>query len=122
MDLFLEKPGDHLFIRSFSDRGIQVVDDHYTGPIILSADRIIRDWTVRTVRELAASDLDKIIALEPEIVLVGTGIKQEFLSPESMVWFYSRNVGVEVMSTEAACRTFNVLVSESRRVVAALMQ
>ena len=121
MDLTLEKPGDHLFIRSVSGAGIQVADVHYTGPIILSATRIVEDWTASEAIDLAECDLEKILDLDPEIVLLGTGASQVFLPPERMMYFYSRNVGVEVMNTEAACRTFNVLVSESRKVVAALL-
>ena len=121
MDLTLEKPGDHLFIRSVSGAGIQVADVHYTGPIILSATRIVEDWTASEAIDLAECDLEKILDLDPEIVLLGTGASQIFLPPERMMYFYSRNVGVEVMNTEAACRTFNVLVSESRKVVAALL-
>jgi uncharacterized protein len=59
--------------------------------------------------------------LKPEIVLIGTGSKQIFLPPELMMFFYSRNTGFEVMTTDAACRTFNVLASEGRKVVAALL-
>jgi uncharacterized protein len=121
MDLTLEKPGDHLFIRSVSGAGIQVADVHYSGPIILSATRIVEDWTASEAIDLAECDLEKILDLDPEIVLLGTGASQVFLPPERMMYFYSRNVGVEVMNTEAACRTFNVLVSESRKVVAALL-
>lgn len=121
MDLTLDKPGDHLFIRSVSEAGIQVVDVHYSGPIILSATRIVEDWTSNQAIDFAESDLEKILAFDPEIVLLGTGASQVFLPPERMMYFYSRNVGVEVMNTEAACRTFNVLVSESRKVVAALL-
>jgi uncharacterized protein len=121
LDLTLEKPGDHLFIRSVSNEGIQVVDEAYRQPIILSASSIITDWTVTSAAELQTADAEKILELKPEIVLIGTGERQVFLPPELMVFFYSQGAGIEVMNTEAACRTFNVLVSESRNVVAALI-
>lgn len=121
MDLTLEKPGDHLFIRSVSADGICVVDDLYRSPIILSASRIIVDWAAPAPNELTESHMEPILELEPEIVLLGTGARQVFLHPERLMLFYRRNIGVEVMSTDAACRTFNVLVSESRKVVAALL-
>jgi len=121
MDLTLEHPGDHLFIRSASAEGIRVVDDIYTGSIILSSDRVISDWTVTQPDEFTESLLDPIMQLEPEIVLIGTGSKQLFLPPELMMYFYRRGTGFEVMTTDAACRTFNVLVSERRKVVAALL-
>jgi uncharacterized protein len=52
---------------------------------------------------------------------MGTGERQVFLAPELLMVFYRQSVGIEVMNTQAACRTFNVLVSEDRNVVAALM-
>ena len=121
MDLTLEQPGDHLFIRSVSAQGIQVVDDFYDSSIIVSAKQVIPDWPVNTVENITEEHLVKVLDLQPELVLIGTGAKQAFLPPRQLMFFYSRDVGVEVMTTDAACRTFNVLVSESRNVVAALI-
>ena len=121
MDLTLEQPGDHLFIRSVSAQGIKVVDEVYNSSIIVSASRIIPDWPVDSVENITDQQLENVLELQPELVLIGTGEKQVFLPPRQMMIFYSRNVGIEVMTTAAACRTFNVLVSESRNVVAALI-
>ena len=121
MDLTLEHPGDHLFIRSFSAAGIQVVDETYDRPIILSTQAVIGDWAIASIDEFGEGDVERVLELKPEVVLLGTGTRQVFLDPRLMMRFYSRGVGVEVMTTEAACRTFNVLASESRNVVAALI-
>ena len=121
MDLTLEQPGDHLFIRSVSARGIQVVDDFYNSSIIVSTRQVVPDWPVDSVENITEQHLEKVLDLKPELVLIGTGAKQKFLPPRQMMFFYSRNIGLEVMTTDAACRTFNVLVSESRKVVAALI-
>ena len=121
MDLKLEQPGDHLFIRSVSVQGIQVVDDFYNSSIIVSAKQVIADWPVNSIENITEQHLEKVLDLQPELVLIGTGARQAFLSPQQMMYFYSRNIGVEVMTTDAACRTFNVLVAESRNVVAALI-
>jgi len=121
MDLTLERPGDHLFIRSVSVQGIQVVDDFYNSSIIVSAKQVIPDWPVNSIEHITEQHLEKVLDLQPELVLIGTGARQAFLHPQQMMYFYSRNIGVEVMTTDAACRTFNVLVAESRNVVAALI-
>jgi len=121
MELTLDKPGDHFFIRSVSAQGIQVVNDFYDSSIILSANQIIPDWPVKSIEDITEQRLEKVLDLQPEVVLIGTGARQVFLPPRQMMFFYSRNIGVEVMTTEAACRTFNVLVSESRNAVAALI-
>jgi uncharacterized protein len=121
MELTLERPGDHLFVRSVSADGIQIADTLYSGPLVLSASVLITDWEIRHPRDLSEPSLETVFSLNPEIVLVGTGAEQIFPAPELLMCFYRRQVGVEFMNTRAACRTFNVLVSEQRRVVAALM-
>jgi uncharacterized protein len=121
MELTLEQPGDHLFIRSFGRHGIQVVDNVYATPIILSARELISDWAIGDIGEFGPGDVDRILQLRPEVVLIGTGVRQVFLESSLVMRFYERNVGVEIMTTEAACRTFNVLVSELRNVAAALI-
>jgi uncharacterized protein len=121
MDLTLQYPGEHLFIRSVSDAGIQVVDDFYLSSLVLSTHEVIPDWPVKKAGDIERHHLERVLELNPEIVIVGTGQTQVFLPPELMMFFYERNVGIEVMTTDAACRTFNVLVSESRNVVAALI-
>ena len=121
MDLTLQQPEDHLFVRELSDQGIRVGEDWYTKPLIISANQLISDWHVADVQNVDGKSLERIFEFSAEIVLLGTGAKQHFLSPELMMMFHGRNIGIEVMSTDAACRTFNVLVAEERQVVAALM-
>lgn len=121
MDLTLQRPGDHLFIRAISDKGIQVGEEWYSEPLVLSATSLVTDWDTRSVEDLHPHSFEKIFALSPEVVLIGTGTRQRFPPMELMMEFYRRGIGAEVMSTTAACRTFNVLVSEQRLVVAALM-
>jgi uncharacterized protein len=121
VDMLLHRPGDHLYIRSLSDTKIQVVDDWHTGPLILSARQLLTDWPPITTDELLAEHFEPIFALSPDVVLLGTGSRQVFPHPALMTGFHQRGLGVEVMGTRAACRTFNILISESRNVVAALM-
>ena len=121
MELTLERPGDHLFVRSVSEAGIEVIDRLCTGPLILSSDRLLEHWDVDSPTELSEPHLEPIFEFRPEVVLLGTGASQIFLSAEVMMAFYRRGIGVEVMTTDAACRTFNVLASEGRNVVAAML-
>jgi uncharacterized protein len=121
VDLNLERPGNHHFIRSVDEQGIRVGESRYTRSLIISADHLIDDWPVQTVDSLTEESLKPILNLAPEILLIGTGLKQVFLEPQMTVFLYQQEIGVEVMTTDAACRTFNVLVSEERSVVAALM-
>lgn len=121
MELSLDRPGSHLFIRSVTEAGIQVVDRVYEGPLILSSSELVSDWAVSGMDGLDEASLEPVFALQPEVVLLGTGSRQRFPDPRLLMCFHSRGIGIEVMATPAACRTFNVLVSERRNVVAALL-
>jgi len=121
LELNLDRPGDHLFVRSVSPEGILVIDRLFRGPIVLSAREVIEDWHAGGPSDLTEEGLAPVFAQAPELVLLGTGARQVFPRPELLMAFYRRGIGVEVMSTDAACRTFNVLVSDGRRVVAALL-
>ena len=121
VDLNFEKPGDHHYIRSVNEKGIHIAEQWYSGSVLVSADRLLPDWPPSTMDELQDSHLLPIFEMKPEVVLLGTGAKQVFLPPRLMVQFYNNGIGIEVMTTDAACRTFNVLVSEGRNVLAALM-
>jgi uncharacterized protein len=86
----------------------------------VSADSLIEDWTPKTFAELTAAHLEPILALKPELVLLGTGSSQRFPPSAIRSVFTVQGVGLEAMDLGAACRTFNILVQEERRVVAAL--
>lgn len=121
MDLTLERPGDHLSIQCVTADGIQIGDHWYAGPLIVSTTELLTDWKAQQFNDLNEQQLEPVFGLQPEVVLVGTGPRQLFPAPELMMCFYRRNIGVEFMHTRAACRTFNVLVSDHRKVVAALL-
>lgn len=121
MDLTRHNPGDHYFIRSFSKEGIVVKDELHRESLVLSAETLLPAWPVRSMAELEEKHLQPLIDLEPEVAILGTGMKQAFLHPQLVMKFYEKGIGFEAMTSEAACRTFNVLVSENRRVAAALI-
>ncbi len=87
---------------------------------LVTAERLIGDWGPASFDELAPAHLEAIFALEPELVLLGTGATQRFASAVVRAEFARRRIGLETMELGAACRTFNVLVQEERGVLAAL--
>lgn len=121
MDLHLETPGEHLYIRSVDSQGVRVGEKRFRKSLVISAHALQEDWPPQCMDELLDAHLQTLKAMQPEILLLGTGQRQVFLHPRQMASFYQAGIGIEVMKTEAACRTFNVLVSEGRNVVAALM-
>ncbi|QBB71353.1 hypothetical protein ELE36_13880 [Pseudolysobacter antarcticus] len=119
MQLSLNRPEEYLFIRNCRADAITVVDRELHASFILSAERAIEDWPVRTVGELDEKNIAAILELKPEVVLLGTGARIVFPSQAILAQFLQRGIGIEVMDNAAASRTFNVLVSEGRRAVAA---
>ena len=121
MEFNLEVPQNQFFIRSVSEKGICVHNDYFNRPFIISGQRIVPEWNVTSVDDINEESLQVIFDLQPEVILIGTGNTQVFLPTATQVHFFRRNFGFEVMTTEAACRTFNVLATEGRKVVAALL-
>jgi len=121
VEFTLEVPQNQFFIRSVSTAGIRVDQEVFVRPFIISSQRIVPQWDVERVEDIDEKSLQAIFDLEPEVILIGTGDKQVFLPPATQVHFFRRNLGFEVMTTDAACRTFNVLAAEGRHVVAALI-
>ncbi len=120
MDLSFQAPGEHHYVHSITGQGICIAGQCYSRSLLLAADQLITDWPPQSFSELSAPFLQPVFQLQPDLVLLGTGSKQHFPDANIMMEFYERGIGVEVMGSAAACRTFNVLVAESRRVVAAL--
>ncbi len=81
----------------------------------------VREWPPATPEQLEAAHFEAILALGPELVIFGSGERQRFVSPSLYRSLIGQRVGIETMDTGAACRTYNVLASEGRRVVAALL-
>jgi uncharacterized protein len=81
----------------------------------------VRPWATASFDLLAAEHFDAVVALRPELVLFGSGLRLRFAAPALWRGLIDARIGFETMDTAAACRTFNVLASEGRRVVAALL-
>jgi uncharacterized protein len=87
---------------------------------IVTADTVVEDWNARSVENLAPEHLAPLFALEPEVVLLGNAAGQRFPSKEVRAAFLAKRIALEAMDLGAACRTFNILVQEGRRIAAAL--
>ena len=121
MELNLERPRDYLFVRKADAHTVVVVDRPFTASIILARDKVIDDWGVRDIAAMTPANAEPILALQPNVVLLGTGARQQFPSQEVLATFLQRGVGIEVMDNAAAARTWDILASEGRNVVAAFI-
>ena len=120
MQLSRDTAEPHL-INSYEPGRVRIGERWLAGSLIASPERLIEGWSVGAPAAVKVADLEPALALEPEIVLLGTGSTLVWPEEDLMDALAARGVGIEIMSTPAACRTFNVLVNERRRVVAALI-
>ncbi len=100
---------------------VEVNGARIRASVVVSADRMITDWPAESVESLTADHLAAIVEMRPEIVLLGTGAAFAFPEPRQLAPLHKAGIGVEVMDTPAACRTYNILMGEGRSVVAALV-
>jgi uncharacterized protein len=108
-------------IRGYGNGEIRINAEVFESAVIVGASAIRTEVSINSVTDLTEQHVAHILLLEPEVVLLGTGARQVFPAPSFGVQFLRTGIGFEVMDTGAACRTFNVLVSEQRRVVALLL-
>jgi len=121
MRIQLENSGPSNLIRSYGPGRIVVNDTIYSSSLIVQPDRIVPDWPPYSVEMLDEAHVSILAELAVEIVLIGTGATLTFPPPAVLRPLVDAGRGYEVMDTGAACRTYNVLTSEGRRVAAALL-
>lgn len=117
---FSKESSEANVIRAWEPGRLRVGEHWFSGSLIVSPDTVIDEWPVDTPRELTLEQLEPVLSLDPDIVLIGTGGESILPDLELVAALAARGMGLEIMSTAAACRTYNVLVHEQRRVVAAL--
>ena len=108
-------------IQAYGPGELTVNAETLTHSLIVSPERLIRDWVPQSFDDLSHEHLSVVVELRPEILILGTGSRQRFPRADVIGPLQAQGIGVEVMDTAAACRTYNVLVSERRRVAAALL-
>jgi uncharacterized protein len=121
MQLILERPDYEFFLRRADGRSALVNERTLDRSFIIAPNTLIQEWPVRDALRMVAADLDSVLALMPELVVLGTGATQVFPPAEVMAACLTRGIGIEIMDNAAAARTFNVLAGEGRRVVAAFV-
>ncbi|HHC74349.1 MAG TPA: hypothetical protein ENK78_04700 [Thiothrix sp.] len=108
-------------ITAQEDQRIRVNNQWQTQSFIITPNALVEHWSVPHIQSLQANDCTTLLAHQPEVVILGTGQRQHFPEPVILKQFIQQNIGVEIMNTAAACRTFNILVGEGRHVVAGII-
>ena len=122
MKLHADPRSDLNTITAYGPGFIEINAVRHTGHVLLTPQTPVTAWSVAHFDALSAADLEALLAHQPEVVLLGTGARQRLLHPRLGAALMQARVGLEVMNTPAACRTYNILMAEGRRVLAALLQ
>ena len=120
MKLHATAPGARNAFSGYGDGYVLVNGERHESSVIVTPERVL-PWRVGGFENLAESDFEAFPGLELEILLIGTGPKQRFPHPRLTRALAEKRIGVEVMDTQAACRTYNILMAEGRRVAAAIL-
>ena len=122
MELSRDLPADAAtrIIRAYAAGSITTSHETVTHSVVLAAGSIA-PWAPTAPMLITAADVEQLIALKPELILIGTGAKLVFPPQPALAPARARRIGVEVMDTAAACRTYNLLTTDGRKVVAGLL-
>ncbi len=116
--------GTNVIIRQDADAlwvGNATGNTRYGHSLLVPWQGVVLPWAPARAEDLRQAHFDALLALQPELVIFGCGPRHRFVAPALMRALIERRIGVETMDTAAACRTYNVLVSEGRSAVAALL-
>ena len=109
-------------MHSFRSGKFNINNTLYKQSIIVSADNVIEDWPPQYFNQLTTQDFELLASFDAEIVILGTGEKLRYPSSDLLEPLRKQKSGFEIMNTEAACRTYNILIGDGRNAIAALLQ
>lgn len=122
MDLIREEAPDFQYVmRGANGREARINDELLQASFIVTPDQLIKDWGVKTLDALDEDSLEPLLALKPEVIILGCGETQAFPHARVLAACLRRGIGLESMVNAAAARTFNVLASEGRNAIAAFI-
>ncbi|MDP1939444.1 MAG: Mth938-like domain-containing protein [Gallionella sp.] len=121
MKLHLANLGDTKRFTGYADDHVLVNRERFDTSIVVGAETVHADWGVEDFDTLNEAHFEYFLTLKPEVLLLGTGDRKRFAHPLLYRALTNSGLGVELMDTSAACRTYNILVEEDRKVIAAIM-
>ncbi|MFW5815575.1 MAG: Mth938-like domain-containing protein [Wenzhouxiangella sp.] len=121
LNLTEHQPGNHHFIRRIDDDGVMINDQRFSSSVLVGARLLRDDWPVQALSDLDEHTIEPLLALQPELVVIGVGSRPQFPDARIQQLFFRHAIGLECMTLVAAARTFNILMSENRRALAGLI-
>ena len=108
-------------VTGYFDDGVEINAARYDTSLIVMPETLPRPWPVGRFEDLTEAHFDALGAESPDVVILGTGARQRFVHPRLIASLSGRRIGVECMDNQAACRTYNILMGEGRKVTLALI-
>jgi len=114
-------PAQASTVTGYGPDWVAINGEKFTSSLVISTLAAPYFWECARFEDLQASHFERLAAMDTELVIFGSGARIRFAQPALMQSLYARGIGVETMDTQAACRTYNFLAGEGRKVVAALL-
>lgn len=108
-------------ITSYDENSVSINGKPFENSLIISSRKLEEDWDLNSIELLSDSHIDAILSFKPELIIIGTGDRLLFPAVETYSAAIRHGIGIDFMDTGAACRTYNILMSENRNVVAGLI-
>ena len=121
MKLHADSPTALNTVTAYGAGFVEVNKIRHQRPLLVMPDRPVGPWNVTSFDALDTADFDRLRDLEPELVILGTGARQRFVQPRLLRPLLEARIGCETMTSQAACRTYNILMGEGRKVLAAIL-
>ena len=100
---------------------VEVNQERHQTSLIITPNQLLLEWPFKTIKDIKENSFEAIESFNIEIILLGTGNIQEHLEPKILEYFSKKNMAIECMNNQSACRTYNILANEERKVLLALM-
>ncbi|OWY30891.1 Mth938-like domain-containing protein [Herbaspirillum robiniae] len=121
MKLHTTETKQYQTVTAYDEDGVELNAIRFTDSLLVLPESDPVPWPVASFEALTAADFERIDATAPDVVILGTGERQRFVHPKLTAVLTARRIGVECMDNQAACRTYNILMAEGRKVALALI-
>ncbi len=121
MKLHITATQQYQTITGYDDHSVEINAVHFAHSLVVLPELPPKVWPVTSFDQLGIEHFAPILAEAPDVVILGTGLRQRFVHPRLIEALTSRRIGVESMDNKAACRTYNILMAEGRKVALALI-
>ena len=112
---------DGYVITAYDDNSVSINGKAFSQSLVVTSTRLNENWDITDISMLTSNHIEQVLSFQPELIIIGTGNKLIFPAIEIYSGIIEHGIGVDFMDTGAACRTYNILMSEGRDVVAGLI-